>query len=142
MKNLAVAVLLMSAGICHAQTGHATHRPRASHSATRTPAQCQQLNIDAKGDSPLQQVTLPPSSKCSVNNSNGFLLPDPNCTPGATNPTLTLEVLKDPQFTTKCVRDQATPARIRFANWITLYPSNSVAPIRSTTFGRNVDHRT
>ncbi|MEA2917697.1 MAG: hypothetical protein QOJ15_9778, partial [Bradyrhizobium sp.] len=39
---------------------------------------------------------------------NGLLLPDPSCSPGAVNPTLTLAVLKTKGFTTKCVRDQAS----------------------------------
>jgi hypothetical protein len=65
----------------------------------------------------MRPVTLPPSSKCSLGNSNGFLLPDSNCTPGAINPSLTLDVLKDPQFTTKCVRDQATSAQEKFATY-------------------------
>jgi len=37
-------------------------------------------------------------------------VPDPTCTPGAVNGSLTLDVLKSPTFTTKCVRDQATTA--------------------------------
>jgi hypothetical protein len=40
--------------------------------------------------------------------SNGRPIPDPDCTPGAFNPTLTLTVLKTKGFTTKCVRDQPT----------------------------------
>jgi hypothetical protein len=40
--------------------------------------------------------------------SNGFQIPDPSCSPGAINPTLTLKVLKTKGFTTKCVRDQAS----------------------------------
>lgn len=65
----------------------------------------------------MQQVNLPPSSKCSLRNSNGFLLPDPNCTPGAVNPSLTLDVLKDRSFTTKCVRDQATTAQEKYKTY-------------------------
>jgi len=52
-----------------------------------------------------------------LNNRDGFLLPDPKCTPGAINPTLTLDVLKDPQFTTKCVRDKATTAQEKFVTY-------------------------
>ena len=42
---------------------------------------------------------------------NGFPVPDPSCTPGAFNPTITLAVIDDPAFSTKCIRDQATIPR-------------------------------
>jgi hypothetical protein len=35
-------------------------------------------------------------------------LPDPACTPGAVNPTVTADILRDPAFRTRCVRDGAT----------------------------------
>jgi len=102
-----LAVLLCFATVLsHAQTAHTRHRVR-----TQVPPQCATLGIDPKGSLPLQSVAIPPTEKCSFNNSNGFILPDPNCTPGAVNPTLTLDVLKNPDFTTKCVRDQATTAQ-------------------------------
>ncbi len=40
--------------------------------------------------------------------SRGYPLPDPECTPGAINPTVTAEVLSDPGFRTNCIRDGAT----------------------------------
>jgi hypothetical protein len=40
--------------------------------------------------------------------SNGAPLPDPKCTPGAINPTLTVRVLTDPRFRTGMVRDAIT----------------------------------
>jgi len=43
--------------------------------------------------------------------SHGFPIPDPSCTPGAVNPTLTTEVLTNPTFRTSCVRDAATTAQ-------------------------------
>jgi len=71
------------------------------------PADCPP-EIDVHGDHALRDVSLPPSDKCSISNKNGFLIPDPSCTPGAVNPTLTLEVMKEPNFRTGCVRDQDT----------------------------------
>ncbi len=41
---------------------------------------------------------------------NGFPTPDPSCTPGAFNPTITLDVLKNAAFRTGCVRDCSTSA--------------------------------
>jgi hypothetical protein len=89
---------------CESQTTKS--RRRSTHS-NKPPANCPAA-IHPKAKAPLQTVDIPPAQKCSVGNKNGFLLPDPKCTPGAVNPTLTLDVLKDPAFTTKCVRDQAT----------------------------------
>lgn len=42
--------------------------------------------------------------------ANGMQLPDPACTPGAVNPTVTADVLRDPTFRTGTVRDQLTTA--------------------------------
>ena len=74
------------------------------------PSICSRLNIDAEGAEPLKTVSLPPSGTCKPLVKNGLPLPDPSCSPGAINPTLTLEVLKTKGFTTKCVRDQASSA--------------------------------
>ncbi len=48
---------------------------------------------------------------CHVRHAaNGMQLPDPACTPGAVNPTVTADVLRDPTFRTGTVRDQLTTA--------------------------------
>src|SRR5271169_5514941 len=72
------------------------------------PAVCDQLHIDGKASAPLQSVALPPPHGCTTRISNGFPVPDPNCSPGAINPSLTIAVLRDRSFTTRCVRDAAT----------------------------------
>lgn len=73
-------------------------------------AQCQRdLSIDPKAHRPMLPVHLPPGQTCRTDlRKNGFPVPDPACTPGAINPTLTVDVLKDASFKTGCVRDQAT----------------------------------
>jgi hypothetical protein len=73
------------------------------------PAVCDQLSIDGRASTSLRPVALPPQVACTTPTRNGFPVPDPNCTPGAINPTLTIEVLRDPRFTTRCTRDAATP---------------------------------
>jgi len=78
--------------------------------AAGQPAHCDQFHIDATKSKPLSEVALPPSGACAAQTKNGFPVPDPNCTPGAVNPTLTAEVLRDPDFRTGCVRDNATTA--------------------------------
>jgi hypothetical protein len=50
------------------------------------------------------------SASLSGDTSNTFPVPDPNCTPGAVDPTVTIAVLRDRRFTTRCVRDVATNA--------------------------------
>ena len=76
--------------------------------AKRVPMNCPALHINVKADNPMKPVTLPPSEVCVPQKRNGFLVPDPDCTPGAVNPSLTVAVLNDPRFRTDCVRDKAT----------------------------------
>jgi hypothetical protein len=72
------------------------------------PGNCQAFKIDDTASKPLQAVSLPPSKRCTARMSNGVPLPDPSCTPGAINPTLTVDVLQNPEFRTTCVRSQTT----------------------------------
>ncbi|MEA2919778.1 MAG: hypothetical protein QOJ15_11859 [Bradyrhizobium sp.] len=66
------------------------------------------LHVNVHADNPLQPIATPAPQKCTPGKKNGFPVPDPKCTPGAVNPTLTVTVLSDPDFKTGCVRDQAT----------------------------------
>lgn len=66
---------------------------------------------------PLASQPLAPTAathapgSCHVRHAaNGMQLPDPLCTPGAINPTVTGDVLRDPTFRTGTVRDQLTSA--------------------------------
>lgn len=45
---------------------------------------------------------------CSPKTSHGFQIPDPACTPGAINPSVTLKVLESGKFTTGCERNKAS----------------------------------
>jgi hypothetical protein len=53
-------------------------------------------------------VTARGSHACQTGTRNGFPIPDPNCTPGAINPTVSEAVLRNPGFRTRCVRDCVT----------------------------------
>ena len=75
--------------------------------AVRPPI-CDQFEVDGRASRPLLNVSLPPQQGCATRISNGFPIPDPNCTPGAFNPTMTIDVLRDRSFTTRCIRDAAT----------------------------------
>jgi hypothetical protein len=92
------------------------------------PAVCDQFNVDGRASTPLLAVALPPSQSCTTRTSNDFPIPDPNCTPGAINPTLTINVLRDRSFTTRCVRDAATQEgeKATTYEWYNLpHPSNN-----------------
>jgi hypothetical protein len=79
--------------------------PDRALSAAEEP-DCAQFKIQDKDSKPFKSVAFP--AQCKTRVSNGFVLPDPNCTPGAVNPSLTVEVLRNPQFRTSCVRSHAT----------------------------------
>jgi hypothetical protein len=73
------------------------------------PKGCDQFKIDTTASRALTIVSLPPHTACHVRTTaSGELLPDPKCTPGAINPTLTETVLKNLAFRTGCVRNDAT----------------------------------
>ena len=67
------------------------------------------LGVDAQASTSFSEQVQ--SSNCHVRmSSTGYPLPDPKCTPGASNPTVTENILRNPSFRTKCVRDGATSA--------------------------------
>jgi hypothetical protein len=86
----------------HATTDHATVA-RSTKAVS-----CSQFDIDGSASRPLIRVAVPPNHLCSTHMSHGFPLPDRSCTPGAVNPTVTIEVLQDPAFRTSCIREQAS----------------------------------
>jgi hypothetical protein len=65
--------------------------------------------VDATGSMALG--TKSADSGCSPSRSHGYPIPDPTCTPGAINPTVTLQVLQSGQFKTGCERDRASSAK-------------------------------
>jgi hypothetical protein len=85
--------------------------------------------VDPKASQPLHQASVQSDGQCHEHNSNGYPLPDPYCTPGAINPSLTLAVLTNPNFRTGCVRDQTSSAKQKDATygWYGIKkPSNNV----------------
>lgn len=68
------------------------------------------------------------TSGCHTGIRNEIPLPDPRCTPGAVNPTLTLNVLEDRDFRTGCVRDNATTAEQKagtYSSYAIPHPSDN-----------------
>lgn len=87
-----------------------------------------QHGINVKGNSSDGGPTSRQAGDCAVQMKNGFPVPDPSCTPGAFNPTVTLEILKDPNFRTGCIRDQATKPAVKAEtyDWYGIkHPSNN-----------------
>jgi hypothetical protein len=82
------------------------------------PAFCNGLGVDGKASKPLQEVATPKAKECNTRESHGFRIPDPKCTPGAVNPTLTLDVLQNEKFRTTCVRDVASSAQKKTATYL------------------------
>ena len=109
MRKLSIAhaatLLPMAIGLGMTAT---SSRDTATRTTAHQPVSCSQFAITATASASLGQITLPPARACAPHVSNGFFLPDPACTPGAINPTVTAEVLQDPSFRTACVRSQAT----------------------------------
>lgn len=52
--------------------------------------------------------TEPAHNSCAVQMRNGYPVPDARCTPGGVNPSVTPDVLRDPSWRTRTVRNCAT----------------------------------
>jgi|HubBroStandDraft_5_1064220.scaffolds.fasta_scaffold131001_2 hypothetical protein len=79
-----------------------------------------------KASKPLGKVTT--AADCSPKTSRGFPIPDAACTPGAINPTVTLDVLRSTEFTTRCERNKASTAEqknIAYGEYNTPHPVNN-----------------
>ena len=105
--------ILISAVLCIGLVGSDSSAEAASKKMTKAQivACAKKFNIDVNGDKPFSPASNPAEGECSPRKINGFPVPDPKCTPGAVNPTLTLKVLLASGFKTGCVRDQATSAK-------------------------------
>ena len=100
-----VALLTVAAGVGGAE---------AAAKKKKKPVSCAKFHISVKADEPVGAVTLPTENGvCTPGTRNGFPVPDPRCSPGAINPSVTLAVLTTKGFTTKCVRDKATSAQTK-----------------------------
>jgi hypothetical protein len=70
---------------------------------------CAALQINDTASVSLQPVSNSPPQHCATGTSHdGLPIPDPACTPGAVNPTLTIDVVRNPSFRTSCLRSHAT----------------------------------
>lgn len=99
----------------------------------------------------------PSDGECAPSIRNGYPVPDPSCTPGGINTTVTAKVLTDPEWRTRCIRNCessesskhvtyrwygfAPPHPNSGSNQVCeldhLVPLNSAAPTDSGIFGQN-----
>src|SRR5215203_7541427 len=101
-----LGVVLGTCSILSVQAADLPIPPRALRAAA--PKQCASFPIDTKASVPIGAVSAPADGTCKPVIRNGLPLPDPACSPGAVNPTVTLEILTAKGFTTDCLRDKAT----------------------------------
>src|SRR5436309_1725650 len=96
-----------------------------TYAAGQACSNCPVSGIDSHGSTPFGSST---ATLCHAKTHNGFPTPDPACTPGAFNPTITLAVLKNPAFRTGCIRDCATSPTAKnatYARYGLAHPTNN-----------------
>lgn len=109
-KRIASLFVLVGLAGCN-RASRAPSPPSAPNLSTaRTVASCNfcPVQLSNKASAAYGVPSGQQPGRCSPGLSNGFPLPDPNCTPGAENPTVTLAVLENPAFRTACIRNCAT----------------------------------
>ena len=98
---------------------HRTQRPtRARRPAPtrQTPQDCQALHIQCESRY-FTQWQPPQERSCRTRTVNGDLLPDPACTPGGVDPSVTVQTLRARDFTTRCDRDCASSHAQKIATY-------------------------
>ena len=68
-----------------------------SQSCSASGGRCESLDFAAWGQ--------PADGSCHIRMSNGYPLPDPHCTPGGINPSVSISVLNNANWTTRCARN-------------------------------------
>ena len=107
-------IMLLGLGLL----GHwGSAHPQADRASAQSGDFCQQFHIDPTASMALATATIPPTQSCTTRMSRGFPIPDPICTPGAVNPTVTEDVLRNPNFRTACLRSHATTEHEKAATY-------------------------
>ena len=78
----------------------------ASTATATCPVTCKIQGLAAKNHRTFAAHQTPTDGSCKIHEKNGYPMPDATCTPGAYNPTVTLDILKNPDFRTCCIRDK------------------------------------
>ena len=74
------------------------------HSA---PESCQAMGVSCES-SYLTPWTEPANGTCRLRMEDGYPIPDPRCTPGGINPSVTVDDLRNPGWRTRCIRNCQT----------------------------------
>ena len=88
-SRIATPMLFCFGVIIGAGTAYGQQEPAAAK-----PEKCAQLHIDDKASTALRPWAQPSDRSCTVRAAHGLQLPDAKCTPGAFNPTVTLQILR------------------------------------------------
>jgi hypothetical protein len=95
MKQVVLSVLIVTLIV-----------PNIVNADEKCSVSCVIAGFAAKNHRSLAAHISPADGACHVGTKSGFPMPDLKCTPGAINPTITVAVLKNPNFRTCCIRDK------------------------------------
>jgi hypothetical protein len=85
----------------------ASRESRSGRQGFRTPeesANCQAFGVSCTSDY-FQPWHTPLDATCEALVRNGYPVPDPRCTPGGINPSVTAGILRNPAWRTRCNRN-------------------------------------
>jgi hypothetical protein len=105
--------------------------------AEEPPAICKGFNIDLAASQPLRAGAA--TANCKTGKSMGYPVPDPKCTPGAVNPSVTAATLHDPRFKPECVRGEPKSAEEKaklYGAYGLAEPAENMGPTRSCELNR------
>ena len=92
------------------------HRESSRHEREAPPT-CGQFNVSCASQY-FRSWRRPTIGDCSTSLRRGYPVPDPHCTPGGINPTVTSEVLRNSEWRTGCIRNCSTSeAEKHIAYW-------------------------
>lgn len=97
-------------GMAGPADAHGHHHRGYDFNHAHNHAICSRLDVNPGMSQALAPLSPDPGG-CHVRMSHGYPIPDPRCTPGAINPTVTPDVLDAPGFRTRCIRNRVTTER-------------------------------
>ena len=116
-----ILLLLVLALLAYLSTQRSPRPSRARQSVPGRPTRqalqdCRTLGIGC-ASTYFAQWQPPALRSCRTRETNGDLLPDPRCTPGGIDPSVTLRTLRDRAFSTRCDRDCASSHNQKIATY-------------------------
>lgn len=86
---------------------HSSRRERGYENREEAPAACQAFSTACRSTY-FRSWNQPHDGTCRTRREHGYPVPDPRCTPGGINPTISLDIIKDPRWRTGCIRNCQT----------------------------------